>query len=137
MSSDRLIERIPKREGPESVGESERDDVRVPVVEPAPDERGGAGEWRQQRIRQVNHAEEYRCDENAFGARRCALGFAEHAGLQYPLLGPAPEQEWRKTAAKVAAVMQRADAGASTDDQKHGDERHRDRTPQPREERGG
>src|SRR6478609_9420724 len=110
MSSDRLIERIPKREGSEPVGQRERDDVRVPVVEAAPDERSDAGEWRQQRVREVDRGEEYCRDDDAFGARRCALGFAEHDGLQYPLLRPSPEHEGCETAEEVAAIVQRADA---------------------------
>ena len=76
-----LIERMEDRQRSERVRERQRQDVRVTVVEPAPQQRGAESDGSEERVGQVHDAEQQRGEEDAGQPRRRALALAQDDGL--------------------------------------------------------
>src|SRR4029079_5378437 len=93
MSGRRAVERRQDDEGQQRVREGERDQVRVPVVDGAPDERGDEGDRGEKWIGHVQRREERGRDEDACGSGTRRLCFTEQRDLQRELLTERPEQQ--------------------------------------------
>ena len=91
VSGHRVAERVEDGERQQRMRKRQRQQVRVPVVDPAPRERAGQRHRGQERIGQVQRREQHGGDDDAGVPSHGRLRFTQEHGVQGELLAEAPQ----------------------------------------------